>query len=72
MRPYHVIAAVAVILVAIGVTLPFSAAPIAEADSPSAKTVSVDVSPMHQNIENLPVEEFHDMTFVFPVVGGGD
>jgi hypothetical protein len=72
MRPYHVIAAVAVILVAIGVTLPFSAAPIAEADSPSAKTVSVDVSPMHQNIENLPVQEFHDMTFVFPVVGGGD
>jgi hypothetical protein len=72
MRAYHVIAAVAVILVGIGLTLPFSAAPIAEADSRSTKTVSVDVSSMHQNIESLPVQEFHDMTFVFPVVSGGD
>jgi hypothetical protein len=67
MRAHYVIAAVAIILVGIGMTLPFSAAPIAEADSPSAKTVSVDVSPMHQNIENLPVQEFHDMTFVYSV-----
>jgi hypothetical protein len=26
----------------------------------------VDVSRMQQNIENLQVQEVHDMTFVFP------
>ena len=72
MRAHHVIAVVVVVLVGIGMKLPFFAAPLAEADSRSIKDVSVDVSPMHQNIENLPVQKFHDMTLVFPVVPGGD
>ena len=66
MRAYHVIAALAVILVVgIGVTLPFSAVPIAEADAPSTGAVSVDVPPLHRNSGNLPVQEVHDMTFVY-------
>jgi hypothetical protein len=75
MRAYHVIAAVAVIaviLVGIGVKLPFFATPIAEADSRFSNGIGADVSQMHQNSKNVPVQEFHDMTFVFPVVSGGD
>jgi hypothetical protein len=71
MRAHHVIALVAVILVGIGVKLPFFAAPLAEAESRSINSVSVDVSPLHHNIENLPVQKFHDMSLVFPVVPDG-
>ena len=71
MRAHHVIALVAVILVGIGVKLPFFAAPLAEAESRSINSVSVDVSPSHYNIETLPVQTFHDMSLVFPVVPDG-
>jgi hypothetical protein len=70
MRAYHVIAAVAVIaviLVVTGVKLPFFAAPIAEADSRFSNGIGADVVQMHQNSKNAPAQEFHDMTFVFPV-----
>jgi hypothetical protein len=68
MRAYHVIAAVAVIaviLVGIGVKLPFFAAPIAEADSRFSNGIGADVLQMHQNSKNAPVQEVHDMTFVY-------
>jgi hypothetical protein len=41
----------------------FFSAPIAEAD---VKSVSMDLSEMHQNIKgDLPVANYNDMTFVF-------
>jgi hypothetical protein len=66
MRAHHVIVVVAAILVAVGVKLIFFPAPTAEAESLSIKSVGVDVSQLHQNAKNLPVQKFHDMSFVFP------
>lgn len=63
MRARHVIA-VAFVLVCVVVKLTFFAAPIAEADARSIE--SVDVFQMHQIIKSLPVQKFHDMSFVFP------
>jgi hypothetical protein len=65
MRARHVIAVVTVILVGFGLKLAFFSGPIAAADVGSVKSVSMDISEMHQNIKNLPVEKLHDMTFVF-------
>jgi type II secretory pathway component PulM len=65
MRANYVMA-VAIVLVCVGAKLTFLAAPIAEADSRSIASASVDVFRMQQNIENLQVQEVHDMTFVFP------
>ena len=69
MRAHHVIAVVAAILVGVGVKLIFFTAPTAEADPLSIKSVGVDVSQLHQNVKNLPVQKFHDMSLLFP---GGD
>jgi hypothetical protein len=67
MRAHHVIiAAVAVILIGLGVKLIFFWAPPAEAKLLSVKSVSMDISEMQRNAKNLPVQEIHDMTFVFP------
>ncbi|HEV8465518.1 MAG TPA: hypothetical protein VGQ63_11015 [Pseudolabrys sp.] len=66
MRAYHVIAVVAVLLVGLGVRPIFFAAPTAEADSLSIKRVGVDASQLRQNVENLPVQKFRDMSLVFP------
>jgi hypothetical protein len=65
MRARHVIAVVTVILVGFGLKLTFFSGPIAAADVGSVKSVSMNISEMHQNIKNLPVEKLHDMTFVF-------
>jgi hypothetical protein len=65
MRARHVIAVVTVILVGFGLKLTFFSGPIAAADVGSTKSVSMDISEMHHKIKNLPVENFHDMTFVF-------
>jgi len=65
MRTHHVIAVVAAILVGVGVKLIFFTAPTAEADTLSVKSVGVDVSQLHQNVEKLPVQRFHDMSLVF-------
>jgi Bacterial regulatory helix-turn-helix protein, lysR family len=65
MRAHHAIAVVTVILVGFGLKLTLFSGPIAAADVGSAKRVGIDVSEMHQNIKNLPVEKFNDMTFVF-------
>jgi hypothetical protein len=69
MRAHHVIAVVAVILVGVGLKLIFFTAPTAEAVSLSIRSEGVDVSQLHQNVRNLPVQEFHDMSLVF---SGGD
>ena len=65
MRARHVIA-VAFVLVCVVVKLTFFAAPIAEADARSIESGSVDVFQIHQSIKKLPVQEIHDMSFVFP------
>jgi hypothetical protein len=65
MRAHHAITIVAAILVGFVLKLIFFSAPIAVADVGSVKSVSMDISEMHQNIKNIPVEKFHDMTFVF-------
>lgn len=65
MRARNAIAIAAILLVAFGLKLFFFSAPAAEADVASIKHVGIDVSEIQRNIENLPVEEFHDMTFVF-------
>jgi hypothetical protein len=62
MRIRHVTTVVAVILVGFGVKVIFFSTPPAEADLLS---VRIDVSQMHQNISDLPVEKIRDMTFVF-------
>ncbi len=65
MRTHHVITIVAVLLAGFGVKLIFFSAPPAEADSLSAKSVSMDVSQMQQNIKNFSVQKVHDMSLVF-------
>ena len=65
MRVHHGIAIVAILLIGFGLKLTFFSGPIAAADVGSAKSVRMDISEMHQNIKNLPVEKIHDMTFVF-------
>ena len=68
MRTRHVIAIVAIVLAGVGVKQTFFTAPPAEAGWLSIKSVGLDVSQLHQNV-NLPVQQFHDMSFVF---SGGD
>jgi len=53
---------VVVILIGVWVKLIFFSAPIAKADARSVKSVNIDISQMHQNIKNLPVEKFHEMS----------
>jgi hypothetical protein len=65
MRAHPAIAVVTIFLAAVGLKLIFFSSPIASADVGSAKRASIDVSEMHRQIKNLPVEHFHDMTFVF-------
>jgi hypothetical protein len=65
MRARHVIAS-AFILVLVGVKLTFLAVPIAEADARSIESGGVDVLQIHQNVGKLPVQNVHDMSFVFP------
>ncbi len=65
MRARDVIA-VAFILVLVGVKLTFLAVPIAADDARSTVSGGVDVFQIHQSITQLPVQEIHDMSFVFP------
>lgn len=65
MHARHVIA-VAFILVAVVVKLTFFAAPIAQADARSIDSGSVDVFQIYRAVGKLPVQNVHDMSFVFP------
>ena len=65
MRAHHVIAVVAVLVVGFGAKQFFFPPMKAEADvNPS---ISMNILQMHQdkNMQNLPVQKMHDMTFVF-------
>ncbi|CAN7760744.1 hypothetical protein LJR220_002682 [Bradyrhizobium sp. LjRoot220] len=53
----------------LGLKLIVFTAPIAAADGSFAKDASVDTSVMHHRVHNLPIENVHDMTFVFPERG---
>ena len=66
MRAHHVIAVVAAIVAGFGLKLIFFTAPTAEADPLLIKSASVDVSQLHRNVKDLPVQKLHDMSFVFP------
>lgn len=65
MSAHQAIAVVAVILVGFGLKLISFPSPIAASDVDSTNRVRIDVSEMRQKVGNLPVENFHDMTFVF-------
>ncbi|MEH2522949.1 MULTISPECIES: hypothetical protein [unclassified Bradyrhizobium] len=67
MRAHPVVAVATLILVGVGVKLTFFSAPMAAADVRSTKSASIDVAEIHREIKDLPVENFHDMTFVSPV-----
>lgn len=65
MRIHHVIAVVAVLVVGFGAKQFFFPPVKAEADI--GPSVSMNVLQMHHdiNMQNLPVQKMHDMTFVF-------
>jgi hypothetical protein len=65
MRAYQVLAIVAVILIGFSVKLIFFNPPVAEADSVSIQPVRMDISQLHQNAKNIPIQTIHDMSFVF-------
>ena len=46
--------------------LTFFAVPIAQADARSIASGSVDVFQIHQTVGKLPLQNVHDMSFVFP------
>jgi hypothetical protein len=65
MRIHHAAAAVAaLILVGLATKLFFFSAPPAEATPNTAKSSSMDISKMQENL-NLPIQKMHDMTFVY-------
>jgi len=65
MRPHHAIAVVAIILIGLGLKLPFFSGPPADADARAVESLHIDVSQLQQNIKILPEQKRHDMTFVF-------
>jgi hypothetical protein len=65
MRAKHVIA-VAFILVCAVAKLTVVAVPMAQADTGSSAGGSVDVFRIHQTARTLPLQNVHDMSFVFP------
>ena len=64
MRAVHVIVAVLFLL---GFSVKWFTVMAVEAASWAKGSVTLDVSQMHRDANNLPVEEFHDMPLVFPV-----
>jgi hypothetical protein len=58
--------AVAFILVLVSVKLTAVSVPIAAADARSSVGGSVDVFRIHQSVGKLPLQNVHDMSFVFP------
>jgi hypothetical protein len=69
MRVHPAIAVVTIILAGLGLKLASFSAPISATDVRTTKRVSMEISEMHHQIKNLPVENFHDMTFVFSTGG---
>jgi len=65
MRAYPVIAIAAVILVTVGVKLTqFRSVHAQYVDGERVRFSSAS-SEVNRNVENLPLQEFHDMSFVF-------
>lgn len=67
MRPHHVIAVIAVILIGFGAKQYFFPPMEAEADIHAVPSASMNVLQMHRDIDtkSLPVQKMRDMTFVF-------
>ena len=69
LRANHVIAVVAVLLFSFGVKMFFWSAPAAEANARPTPSASMNILQMHidhPNRSNLPPQQMHDMTFVWP------
>jgi len=60
---HHALAVAAVVIIAVGVKLPFSPPIKAEADITPA--VTMNVLQMQSRHPNLPIQKMSDMTFVF-------
>jgi Bacterial regulatory helix-turn-helix protein, lysR family len=67
MRVHHVIAVVAVLVIGVGAKQFLFAPKAAEADINAVPSASMNVLQMHRdiNIQKLPVQKMHDMTFVY-------
>jgi hypothetical protein len=65
MRAHHAIAIAAAIVLAFGLKLFFFSVSSAESNAGGMRGVGMDIAQIHRNIEDLPVEKIHDMTFVF-------
>jgi hypothetical protein len=63
MRAHHIIAIAAVLAVGFGVKLFFFSAPTAEANVDTINSVRIDISELHRNAKNLPVQQINDMSF---------
>ena len=72
MRIHYAIAIAAAVLLGFGVKVFFFSAPAGADSFFSVNTATVDVYQKHRNIENLPVQEFQDMSLVFPNEGRED
>jgi regulatory helix-turn-helix LysR family protein len=64
MRVHHALAVAAVIIGIVGVKLLFSPPIKAEAEIPPGMNV-LQLQANHPNMKNMPVQDIHDMTFVF-------
>ena len=69
MRAGHVVVAVLFLL---GFGVKSFIVMAVEAASRAKGSVTLDVSQMHRDANNLPVEEFHDMSLAFPVFSSDD
>jgi hypothetical protein len=68
MRAHHGFAVVAIMLILVGMKVFFFPAAVAGADTPTAVSASMNVQQMHKdhpNMKNLPVQQMHDMSFIF-------
>ena len=62
MRSRYIMAIAVVLAIGFGVKLFFFSSPIAEANVDAVSGVRMDISQMHQNVRNLPVQSVHDMS----------
>jgi len=62
MRSHQIVAIATVLAVGLGAKLLFFSSPTAEANVDALNSVRMDISQMHQNSKNLPVQKIDDMS----------
>ena len=65
MRVHYAIAVIAVILAGVGVRLFSHSTVSADAAVIAVQSADMDVLQMHRDINDLPAQKIHDMTFIF-------